>query len=582
VSRLGLTAVVVAIAIGSLSPVASASIGATSASTIWNPVQDQDFPDPSVILYDGTYYAYSTGRYDDGENIQGATSTDGLTWTSLPTDLLPLLPSWATRDFTWAPSVSINAEGEFVMYFAALDTATGRECIGRAVSATPGGPYSSDDPVPVVCQTSLGGDIDPSIFSDQDGQSYLLFKNDGNSTGQKTALWSEPLDAELLPSGSPTSLMSDDETWQDGIVERPAMIEESGAYYLFYSGGSFESAGYGIGYATCAGPSGPCEDRSTTPILNSGSAMSGPGSPSFFTGATGQLVMAFTAWPSAIGYTRGGIRAMYEATVSFVDGVPTVTPQNGSDSPHQGYWEVGADGGVFSFGNATFYGSTAGMKLKSPIVGMAASPDGHGYWLVAADGGVFSFGDAQYYGSMGGRRLDRSIVGMAVTGDGRGYWLVASDGGVFAFGDAQFHGSTASRVLRAPVTGMAADPTTGGYWLVASDGGVFGFDAPFFGSMGGKHLAASVRAIAAAPDADGYWLVAADGGVFAFGDAPFEGSPIDILSPRPLIGMAAASNGKGYWLATVDGGVDNEGWTADLGSMAGHALAARIVAVTST
>jgi hypothetical protein len=450
------------------------------------------------------------------------------------------------------------------------------------VSATPGGPYVSDDSVPVVCQTSLGGDIDPSIFSDQTGQNYLFFKSDGNSIGQQTALWSEPLDAELLPSGPAISLMSDDETWQHGIVEGPAMLEESGVYYLFYSGGGFQGAGYGIGYATCAGPSGPCEDQSTTPILGSGSGISGPGSPSFFTDATGQLVMAFSAWLSAVGYAGGGIRAMFEATVSFVDGVPTLTPQSGSASPQQGYWEVGADGGVFSFGNATFYGSTVGMKLKSPIVGMAATPDGHGYWLVASDGGVFAFGDAQYYGSLAGRHLNRSIVGMAVTGDGRGYWLVASDGGVFVFGDAQFHGSTANRVLRAPVTGMAADLTTGGYWLVAADGGVFSFDAPFLGSMGGKHLAAPVRAIAATPDGDGYWLTAVDGGVFAFGDAPFEGSPVDTFLSRPLVGMTVSSNDKGYWLATVDGGVDNEGWTADFGSIAGHRLAARIVAVTST
>jgi hypothetical protein len=30
---------------------------------------------------------------------------------------------------------------------------------------------------------------------------------------------------------------------------------------------------------------------------------------------------------------------------------------------------------------------------------MAATPDGGGYWLVASDGGIFSFGDAQFYGS---------------------------------------------------------------------------------------------------------------------------------------------------------------------------------------
>jgi hypothetical protein len=33
---------------------------------------------------------------------------------------------------------------------------------------------------------------------------------------------------------------------------------------------------------------------------------------------------------------------------------------------------------------------------------MAASPSGNGYWIVAADGGVFSYGDAPFYGSLGG------------------------------------------------------------------------------------------------------------------------------------------------------------------------------------
>ncbi len=32
---------------------------------------------------------------------------------------------------------------------------------------------------------------------------------------------------------------------------------------------------------------------------------------------------------------------------------------------------------------------------------MAPTPDGHGYWLVASDGGIFSYGDAQFYGSTG-------------------------------------------------------------------------------------------------------------------------------------------------------------------------------------
>ena len=73
---------------------------------------------------------------------------------------------------------------------------------------------------------------------------------------------------------------------------------------------------------------------------------------------------------------------------------------------------------------------------------MAASPSRKGYWMVAADGGIFSFGDTAFFGSTGDMALNRPIVGMAATPTGQGYWLVASDGGIFSFGDAGFFGST--------------------------------------------------------------------------------------------------------------------------------------------
>ena len=107
----------------------------------------------------------------------------------------------------------------------------------------------------------------------------------------------------------------------------------------------------------------------------------------------------------------------------------------------QGYYMVAADGGIFAFGDAQFYGSTGAITLNRPIVGMASTPDGKGYWLVAVDGGIFAFGDAQFYGSTGSKVLSRSVVGMASTPDGKGYWLVAADGGIFAFGDASYFGS---------------------------------------------------------------------------------------------------------------------------------------------
>jgi N-acetylmuramoyl-L-alanine amidase len=55
---------------------------------------------------------------------------------------------------------------------------------------------------------------------------------------------------------------------------------------------------------------------------------------------------------------------------------------------------------------------------------MAAAPDGRGYWLVASDGGIFSYGDAPYFGSEGGSPLPAPVVGMAAPPEGTGYWLV--------------------------------------------------------------------------------------------------------------------------------------------------------------
>ena len=190
-----------------------------------------------------------------------------------------------------------------------------------------------------------------------------------------------------------------------------------------------------------------------------------------------------------------------------------------------GYWLVGADGGVFSFGAAAFHGSAGAIHLAKPVVGMDRTPDVGGYWLVASDGGVFSYGDAAFHGSAGAIHLAKPVVGMAATPDGGGYWLVASDGGVFSYGDAVFYGSMGGKKLNDPVVGMAASPTGKGYWLVASDGGVFSFgDAAFHGSTGALRLAQPVTAMATTPYGTGYWLVAADGGVFAFGAAAFEGS----------------------------------------------------------
>jgi hypothetical protein len=283
----------------------------------------------------------------------------------------------------------------------------------------------------------------------------------------------------------------------------------------------------------------PLTGKSITLASNSASAAIGPataitdsiGTATFTVTDKTTEVVTFTASDTSDNMPLTGL----SATVSFTATVATAPSGGGglnrpivqmaATPSGLGYWLVAADGGIFSYGDATFYGSTGGLTLNRPIVGMAATPDGKGYWLVASDGGIFSYGDATFYGSTGAMVLNQPIVGMSSTTDGKGYWLEASDGGMFSYGDAEFFGSTGGSVLNKPIVGMAPTADGLGYWLAASDGGIFSYgDASFHGSTGSLILNKPIVGMATTPDGKGYWLVASDGGIFSYGDATYHGS----------------------------------------------------------
>jgi hypothetical protein len=121
-------------------------------------------------------------------------------------------------------------------------------------------------------------------------------------------------------------------------------------------------------------------------------------------------------------------------------------------------------------------------KMTGPSAAVATTPTGRGYILVGADGGVFTFGDAMFFGSLPGLGVtpNQSIVAAAITPSGGGYWLVAADGGVFAFGDAPSLGGLGGTHLNAPVTDFDSTPDGAGYWMAAADGGVFTFGTAAF------------------------------------------------------------------------------------------------------
>ncbi len=81
----------------------------------------------------------------------------------------------------------------------------------------------------------------------------------------------------------------------------------------------------------------------------------------------------------------------------------------------------GGGGSNLAPSGATFDGTTSTTGNGSVMVTFVACPTspvvstGKGYWEVASDGGVFSFGSATYYGSMGTKTLTKPVVGIAAT-----------------------------------------------------------------------------------------------------------------------------------------------------------------------
>ena len=189
----------------------------------------------------------------------------------------------------------------------------------------------------------------------------------------------------------------------------------------------------------------------------------------------------------------------------------------------KGYWIVGADGGVFNYGDAGFYGSAGNKHLNAPIVGMASRPPtgratGWSPPTVECSPTVTPPSPVRSAAT----HLNAPVVGIAGNGTG-GYWLVASDGGVFAYGSASFHGSAGRHPAGVPDgrdhgAGRTARATT---WPPPTVG-CSPTTAPFLGSASGVANSPIIGISAGA--AGGYALAGRAGAVYAYGSGDYFGN----------------------------------------------------------
>ena len=299
------------------------------------PVYRANFPDPFVLPHEGRYLAYATNAARDQANVQMAVSGDLVRWAPLRDgkklhDAMPVLPAWAQRGWTWAPEV-IKLDDRYLLFFTAREKASGKQCTGVAESTDPLGPFTSAASAPLVCQRELGGTIDASPFRDADGQLYLYYKADANAVGKPTDIFVQPMTADgLALTGEPVTLLTNDQPWEAHVVESPTMVRHGDGYVLFYSANHFgwephqRLSPYAMGYATCAGPMGPCSDAPANPILHSytdraAGCLSGPGHQAVFEDKGRQYILfhAHIARGGCQNAKKG--RAMYIAPLGWDD-----------------------------------------------------------------------------------------------------------------------------------------------------------------------------------------------------------------------------------------------------------------------
>lgn len=95
---------------------------------------------------------------------------------------------WAKGGSAWAPTIE-EKDGKYYFYYCGKFE-NGQSAIGVAVADNPAGPYTDKGEALMtvdMCRAagvSMGQAIDPSIFTDEDGTSYLLFGNGSAAIAQ--------------------------------------------------------------------------------------------------------------------------------------------------------------------------------------------------------------------------------------------------------------------------------------------------------------------------------------------------------------------------------------------------------------
>ncbi|GEC04294.1 hypothetical protein SSP24_19490 [Streptomyces spinoverrucosus] len=206
------------------------------------------YADPDVKYMNGRYWIYpTTDGFPgwSGTQFKAFSSRDLVHWKDhgVILDLGPDV-SWADRN-AWAPAIA-ERDGKYYFYFCA------EQQIGVAVADSPAGPFKDALGKPLVPKGQLSGQmIDPSVFTDDDGTSYLYW---GNGRGYVV-----PLNDDMV-SYDPAEVQ---DITPANFREGAFVVKRQGTYYYMWSEDDTRSENYHVAYATGPSPLGPWTKRGT-------------------------------------------------------------------------------------------------------------------------------------------------------------------------------------------------------------------------------------------------------------------------------------------------------------------------------
>nr|MDT0662017.1 family 43 glycosylhydrolase [Micromonospora sp. DSM 115978] len=214
------------------------------------PVVPGLFADPHLATFGGRYYLYPTtdGHAGwSGTYYKAFSSADLVNWTDhgVILDHGPDV-SWADNS-AWAPAVAARDNRYYLYFSGGLASGNTAKQLGVAVADSPTGPFRDALGRPLVAsgQFSGGQAIDPMVFTDDDGRSYLYW-------GQGVARM-VPLNPDMI-SYDPAQVRT---ITPSGYNEAPFVFKRDGRYYLMWSENDTRSEDYRVAYATGTTPYGP-------------------------------------------------------------------------------------------------------------------------------------------------------------------------------------------------------------------------------------------------------------------------------------------------------------------------------------